>query len=65
MSAKAAQILIFKREKESSFYSYSNGADRSQPREPILLWDKIANRWPRERFPSFIYSEVAVGGEPW
>ena len=65
MSAETAQILILEQEKESSFYSCPLEADQSQPREPILLWDKIANRWPKERFPSFISPEVAVEGPRW
>ena len=65
MSAKASQILILEQEKASSFYSCPLEADQSQFREPILLWDKIANRWPKERFPSFISPEVAVAGPRW
>lgn len=65
MSAKAAQILILEQEKESSFYSCPLEADPSPPREPILLWDKIASRWPKERFPSFISHEVAVERPRW
>jgi len=40
-------------------------SDQSLSREPILFWDKIANRWPKERFPSFISYEVAVEVQPW
>ena len=65
MSAKAAQILILEQEKESSFYSCTIEADQSPPCEPILLWDKIANRWPKERFPSFISPETAVVRPTW
>ena len=65
MSAKAVQILILDQEKESSFYSYPIEADQSQHHEPSLFWDKIANRWPKERFPSFISYEVAVEGPHW
>jgi hypothetical protein len=63
MSAKAAPILILEQEKESGFYSCPIEADQFQHREPILLWDKIADRWPKERFPSLISHEVAVEGQ--
>jgi hypothetical protein len=65
MSAKATQILILAQEKDSSFYSCAIEADQSPPCEPVLLWDRIANRWPKERFPSFISHEAAAVGPHW
>lgn len=54
MSAEAAHILILDQEKESSFYSYHHEPEPAPNREPVLFWDEIVKRWPKERFPSFI-----------
>jgi hypothetical protein len=65
MSAEAVQIMLLEQEEDSSFYSHPIESDQSRYREPILRWDRIANRWPRERFPSFISHQFAVEGQPW
>ena len=64
MSAELARFLKPDQERPS-FDADRPESDQSQHREPILFWDKIANRWPKERFPSFISYQVAVEGPHW
>ena len=64
MSAELARSSTLDQE-WPSFGGDRPESDQFQTREPILLWDKIANRWPKERFPSFISCEVAAEGHHW
>ena len=53
MSAEAAQVLILKKDRESGFYSYHSKVDQDDSRQSTRFWDEIAQKWPKERFPSF------------
>ncbi len=53
MSAEAAQVLILKKDRESGCYSYHSQADQDDSHQSTLFWDEIAQKWPKERFPSF------------
>ena len=64
MSAELARGLTPDQERPS-FGGDRPESKQSPHREPILFWDKIATRWPKERFPSFISYQVAVEGQPW
>lgn len=53
MSAEAAQVLILKKDRESGFYSYHSKKEEDDNRQSVVFWDEIAQKWPKERFPSF------------
>lgn len=53
MSAEAAQVLIFKKDRDSGFYSYTDKADKDESRQSARFWDDLAQRWPQGRFSSF------------
>ncbi len=53
MSAEAAQVLIFKKDRDSGFYSYTGKADKDESRQSTRFWDEMAQKWPQGRFSSF------------
>ncbi len=57
MSAKAAQVLILRRERESGFYCYRDKTDQDEVRRSTSFWDELAQKWPKERFHSFFTVE--------
>jgi hypothetical protein len=64
MSAELARNLTLDQERPS-FGGNRPEPDQFQPREPVLFWDKIAQRWPKERFPSFISYQVTIEVQSW
>ncbi len=53
MSAETAQVLIFKRDRDSGFYCYSEKAEKDDSRRSTSFWDDLAQKWPEGRFSSF------------
>jgi hypothetical protein len=57
MYAEAAQVLIFKKDRDSGFYSYTDKEDKDEGRQSARFWDELAQKWPQVRFSSFFTAD--------